>query len=386
MNTMADTGILALEDGSVFSGISFGATKTVVGEAVFNTGMTGYQEILTDPSYHGQIVVMTTPQIGNYGINPDDEESDGPKLNGFAIHEISPIASNWRSRQSLADYLAERGVPGISGIDTRRLTKQLRVKGALRCCLSTEGIPSQEAIRRAQDWSGLTGVDYVNEVTCAAPYLWDKEGINCAPFTVEGTALRAPTTDRRRRRIIAYDFGAKRNIFRKLAWHGFTVEVVPANTPAEYVRERNPNGVFLSNGPGDPAAVSYAHAAVKQLLPHYPIFGICLGHQIITHALGAETCKLRFGHHGSNHPVRNCETGKVAITAQNHGFACLPEALEQRGAVVTEINLNDGTVEGLRHRELPVFSVQYHPEAAPGPHDAEAFFEAFYQLINRSAS
>jgi carbamoyl-phosphate synthase small subunit len=377
------SGILALEDGTVFRGVAFGATKTVVGEAVFNTSMTGYQEILTDPSYFGQIVTMTTPQIGNYGVTPEDEESDGPKIRGFVVRDISPVVSNWRSQQSLPDYLHDNGIPGLSGIDTRALTKKIRVHGALKACLSTEDLSDEEAVQRARDWEGLVGVDYVKEVTCKEIYKWTE---GPAPFTVVGTALHPETLERKRYPIVAFDMGAKRNIFRKLTFHGFDVTVVPANTDAQTVRDLNPAGVFVSNGPGDPAAVTYAHKTLEELLPEYPIFGICMGHQIISHAMGAETMKLKFGHRGGNQPVKNIETGYVAITSQNHGFASSKESLEACGAIVTEYNMNDQTVAGLRHKDYPVFSVQYHPEAAPGPHDSDPLFDHFYELVAKNQS
>ena len=375
------SGILALEDGTVFRGVAFGASKTVVGEAVFNTSMTGYQEILTDPSYFGQIVTMTAPQIGNYGVTPEDEESDGPKVRGFVVRDISPVVSNWRSRQSLPDYLLDNGIPGLSGIDTRALTKRIRMHGALKACLSTEEISDEEAVRRAREWEGLVGVDYVKEVTCKEIYQWKTVE---EPFTVEGTTLNKPIEERRRYPVVAFDMGAKRNIFRKLSRAGFDVTVVPADTDAETVRKLKPAGLFVSNGPGDPAAVTYAHKTLAELLPEYPVFGICMGHQIIAHALGANTLKLKFGHRGGNQPVKNIETGFVAITSQNHGFAAAENELEACGAVVTEYNLNDQTVAGLRHKEWPVFSVQYHPEAAPGPHDSSPLFDHFYELVAKN--
>lgn len=374
-------GVLALEDGSVFRGRAFGAVKTVVGEAVFNTSMTGYQEILTDPSYYAQIVAMTAPQIGNYGINPDDEESDGPKVSGFVVRDLSPVTSSWRSQGSVQDYLLSHGIPGIQDIDTRALTKRLRVAGAMKACLSTENLTDEEAIERARAWNGLLGVDYVKEVTTAQAYRFDDTPAHTGPFLVEGTHLYPPAKGGKRYRVAAYDFGAKRSIFRKLLHHGFDVQVVPATTPAEAIDELAPDAVFLSNGPGDPAAVTYAHDAVSKLITRYPTFGICLGHQIITHALGAETFKLKFGHRGGNQPVKNLETGVVSITSQNHGFASSAEEIEKRGGIVTEINLNDQTVEGLRHRDHPVFSVQYHPEAAPGPNDADPLFSQFYEMV-----
>lgn len=378
--------IIALEDGSIYHGKAFGAAKTVVGEAVFNTSMTGYQEILTDPSYYGQIVTMTATQIGNYGINPDDAESDAPKATAFVVRALSPIASNWRSRETLDEYLKRHNVPGIEGVDTRAITKKLRVHGALKACVSTEDITAEEAVRRAQEWEGLVGVDYVKEVTCKQPYNFEMPMEQCAPFTVPGTALYKQPSNQEPLRVVAFDFGAKRSIFRKLAYHGFELTVVPANSSVEDVDALKPDGVFLSNGPGDPAAVTYAHETVRGLVGKYPIFGICLGHQIITHALGAKTFKLKFGHRGGNQPVKNIETGVVAITAQNHGFASTREELDKADAVVTEINLNDNTVAGLRHRELPVFSVQYHPEAAPGPNDAVPFFQRFYDLVQKERS
>lgn len=377
-----EAGKLALEDGTIFHGVAFGAKATVVGEAVFNTSMTGYQEILTDPSYFGQIVTMTAPQIGNYGVTPEDEESDGPKVRAFIVRDISPVVSNWRSRQSLPDYLAENGIPGLSGIDTRALTKRLRSHGALKACLTTEDISDEEAVRKAKEWPGLVGVDYVKEVTTKDIFTWAETTV---PFTVPGTSLNRVEHSRSRYPIVALDMGAKRNIFRKLSWHGLDVTVVPATTDAATIRSLNPKGLFISNGPGDPAAVTYAHQTVRELLPELPTFGICMGHQIIAHALGASTMKLKFGHRGGNQPVKNSETETVAITAQNHGFAADAESLKACGAVVTELNMNDNTVAGLRHRDWPVFSVQYHPEAAPGPHDSDPLFENFYQLIDKAA-
>ena len=377
-----NSGILALEDGSVYRGVAFGASKTVVGEAVFNTSMTGYQEILTDPSYYGQIVTMTAPQIGNYGITPDDDESAGPQVRGFVVRDLSPVVSNWRSRQTLTDYLRDSGIPGISGVDTRALTKRIRVHGALKACLSTEDISDAEAVRRAREWPGLIGVDYVREVTTREVFRWTEQP---APFSIPGTELHPPALERKHYPVVALDMGAKRNIFRKLAFHGFEVTVVPADTSADEIRQLRPAGIFISNGPGDPGAVTYAHETVRELIPDYPVFGICMGHQIISHAMGASTMKLKFGHRGANQPVKNFETGTVSITAQNHGFASSRESLEACGAVVTELNLNDQTVAGLRHRDYPVFSVQYHPEASPGPHDSDPLFDHFYSLVAQHA-
>lgn len=379
-------GIIAFEDGTVFHGKGFGAQATSVGECCFNTSLTGYQEIITDPSYFSQIVTMTAVQVGNYGINAEDVESDGPKVKGFVVRELSPVVSNWRATTSLADYLAEAKIPGISDVDTRAITKKLRVSGALNACISTEGISEAEAIKKAQQFGGLIGVDFVKEVSAETAYDWDPEQRQSAAFTVTGTDLAMRALDRKKRyRVAALDFGAKYSIYRRLQRHGFDVRVFPADTPAEAIREYKPDGVFLSNGPGDPAAVEYAHKSVRNLIEDFPTFGICLGHQIITHALGAETFKLKFGHRGGNQPVLNLETERVSITSQNHGFASTQEQLEKCGAIVTEINLNDQTVEGLRLKDRPVFSVQYHPEAAPGPNDADALFTDFYELVAKHA-
>ncbi|MDR2429500.1 MAG: glutamine-hydrolyzing carbamoyl-phosphate synthase small subunit [Puniceicoccales bacterium] len=379
---MANDAVLALEDGSVFRGRAFGALATVTGEAVFNTSMTGYQEILTDPSYFGQIVTMTFPEIGNYGVNDADTESDAPKCSGFVVRKLSPVVSNWRATLPLDAYLKKHGLPGIEEVDTRAITKKLRVRGAMKACLSTEGISGEEAVARATGWAGLVGRDFVREVTCGAAHDFED---GAAPFSVPGTALPGLAAIRGRPvyRVAAYDFGAKTSIFKRLAHAGFDVRIFPAHTPAAEIRRHGPDCVFLSNGPGDPAALGYAHDAVRELIAAgYPIFGICLGHQIITHAIGAKTYKLKFGHRGGNQPVKNMETGVVSITAQNHGFAASAEALERAGAIVTEINLNDRTVAGLRLRGKDVFSVQYHPEAGPGPNDASVLFEKFYQMVH----
>jgi carbamoyl-phosphate synthase small subunit len=377
--------LLALEDGSIWRGQSFGAPLTAHGEVCFNTSMTGYQEILTDPSYFGQIVTMTAPQIGNYGVNPEDAEAATPKVSGFVVRELSPVVSNWRARLSLDAYLKKYRIPGISEIDTRALTKKLRVEGAMKCCLSTLPLSDEEAVRRARAGREMAGSDYVKEVTCGKPYVWSAtEAANHnAPYRPVGTSFGAETTPSKHFRVAAFDYGAKYSIYRKLVNHGFEVLVLPGGATAEQVREHRPDAVFLSNGPGDPSALPYIHQTVTALLPDYPIFGICLGHQMITHALGGTTFKLKFGHRGGNQPVKNLETGKVSITAQNHGFATDPKSIENRGAQVTEINLNDQTVEGLRHKELPVFSVQYHPEAAPGPNDADPLFVDFYRMVEK---
>jgi carbamoyl-phosphate synthase small subunit len=381
--------ILALEDGSVFRGAAFGAPGTACGEVCFNTSMTGYQEILTDPSYKGQIVVMTYPLIGNYGVNTEDVESWRPHVAGFAIRELSPVVSNWRANASLGEYLSENGIPGIQGIDTRALTRKLRVHGALKGLISTEPMSDEEAVVRARAWHGLIGVDYVKEVTHPQAFAWDPEDQQSASFSLARGAsdqtLRGrqtlPPSDIP---IVAYDFGIKYNILRRLRQRGFRVEVVPATTPAAEVISRKPAGVFLSNGPGDPAALGYAVRAVRDLVNEgLPVFGICLGHQVLALALGGSTFKLKFGHRGANQPVKDLETGRVEITSQNHGFAVDPKSLGTDVAV-NRVNLNDQTVEGMRHKTKPVFCVQYHPEASPGPHDSTVLFDEFRQLIEKS--
>ncbi len=375
--------LLAFEDGTIVHGLGFGARSTTTGEAVFNTAMTGYQEVLTDPSYTGQIVVMTAPQVGNYGISPEDEESDGPKVEGFVIRDLSPVTSNWRSQEDLHHYLLRHGIPGIHGVDTRAITKALRVKGALKSCLTTEGIAPEDALARARAWHGLENVDYVSRVTSKEIHPFSVETWGTGEFSVPGTLLKAPPHTPCRYRVAALDLGAKRNIFRRLSFHGFDVFVIPAHASVEQIEEIQPQAIFLSNGPGDPEPLHYIHATVAKLIQKYPTFGICMGNHILTHALGAKTFKLKFGHHGANQPVKNLETGQVSITSQNHGFATTEAELHNRGAIVTEINLNDGTVEGLRHRDLPVFSVQYHPEASPGPLDSDHLFASFYQMVHQ---
>ncbi len=377
--------LLALEDGSVFRGEAFGGGGTFEGEVCFNTSMTGYQEILTDPSYKGQMVAMTYPEIGNYGIAPEDEESYRPHVGGLIVRELSPVASNWRSRETLDNYLTRHGIPGIKGIDTRALTKKLRVKGSMKGLLTTEPLGDAAAVERARAWRGLEGMDYVKEVTHAEAFDWDEAGERSRHWRDRHELGADPESGRLeavRYRIVAFDFGIKYNILRSLRRHGFAVRVVPAMTTAAEVMECNPDGIFLSNGPGDPAALDYAHRAVHGLLGKKPIFGICLGHQILGHALGGRTFKLKFGHRGGNQPVQDVSTGRVTITSQNHGFAVDPETLPAGEVEVSHVNLNDGTCEGLRHRLYPAFSVQYHPEAAPGPHDADYFFGEFGKLID----
>ena len=382
--------ILALEDGSIFHGKAFGARATACGEVCFNTSMTGYQEILTDPSYKGQIVTMTYPEIGNYGVNSQDVESWRPHAAGFVIRELSPVVSNWRAELSLGGYLANNGIPGIEGIDTRALTKKLRIRGAMKGLISTEEMGADEAVAGARQWRGLVGVDYVKEVTHREPFIWDEHDQDSASFNlVRGLAKVA---DARKLRdplppadipIVAYDFGMKYNILRRLRQRGFRVQVVPATTPAADALKYKPAGIFLSNGPGDPSALGYAVQAVRDLVATgIPIFGICLGHQILGQAFGGRTFKLKFGHRGGNQPVKDLVSGRVEITSQNHGFAVDPATLPADVAV-DRINLNDRTVEGMRHKTKPIFCVQYHPEASPGPHDSTPLFAEFRTMIEQ---
>ncbi len=379
--------ILALEDGSLFHGTGFGARASACGEVCFNTSMTGYQEILTDPSYKGQIVTMTYPHIGNYGVNREDVESWQPHVAGFVIRELSPVVSNWRAESSLSEYLEQNGIPGIQGIDTRALTRKLRVRGALNGFISTEGIADAEALKRAKEWPGLIGVDYVKEVTHKQAFAWDQKDEQSADFKLMHGASSAEARQVRDPLppadipIVAYDYGMKYNILRRLRQHGFKVQVMPATATAEEVLRHKPAGVFLSNGPGDPSALGYAVQAVSDLMKTgLPIFGICLGHQILGQAFGGKTFKLKFGHRGANQPVKDLESGKVEITAQNHGFAVDPATLPAE-VVVDRINLNDQTVEGMRHKSKPIFCVQYHPEASPGPHDSTGLFGRFRAMI-----
>jgi carbamoyl-phosphate synthase small subunit len=373
--------ILALEDGRTFEGISFGATGTTTGELCFNTSMTGYQEVVTDPSYRGQIVAMTYPQIGNYGINPEDNESSGPHVRGFVIGELCHTPSNWRSNETLSEYFTKHGILGIEDIDTRALTKHLRSLGAMRSCLTTE-LDTAGAIEAALKSPSMEGMDYVGEVSTPESYAWTEESrdwtIPNASTGIVGPYLELPPV---RHRIVAFDFGIKTNILRRLRQAGFEVEVLNSRTSAEQVLAKNPDGIFLSNGPGDPAALGYIHEEIRKLLGKKPIFGICLGNQILGHAFGGKTFKLKFGHRGGNQPVKDLRSGRISITSQNHGFAVDADSLPSN-VEVTHINLNDGTVEGIRHKDMPIFSVQYHPEAAPGPHDANYFFEEFAQLID----
>ncbi|MDD3345500.1 MAG: glutamine-hydrolyzing carbamoyl-phosphate synthase small subunit [Candidatus Omnitrophica bacterium] len=357
---------LVLEDGKVFKGRSFGAPGERTGEVVFNTSMCGYQEIITDPSYKGQIVAMTYPLMGNYGINRDDVESRRPFLEGFAVKEYSKIASNWSKEQSLGDYLRENGIPGIEGIDTRELTLHIREKGAMKAVLSTLDSDRASLLNKARGCCGLVGVDLVKDVSVEEKYKY--------PFGKSGRA---------KYRVAVLDCGVKYNILRELASLGCEVTVFPADSTCGQILELKPDGVLLSNGPGDPAALEYVINTVSELVGKVPLFGICLGHQIIGLALGGNTYKLKFGHHGANHPVKELKTGKVSITSQNHGFCVDIKSLSGKDVELTHVNLNDNTAEGFRHKKLPVFSVQFHPEASPGPHDAKYLFADFVKMMDK---
>ncbi|MDA1095331.1 MAG: glutamine-hydrolyzing carbamoyl-phosphate synthase small subunit [Acidobacteria bacterium] len=378
--------VLALENGIWYRGTAAGATGVARGEVVFNTSMTGYQEVLTDPSYAGQIVTMTAPQIGNYGVAAEDVESRGPQVAGFVMRDASPMASNWRAEGTLRDYLTEHGVVAITGIDTRALTRVLRTAGVMRGVIGTGHVEPEALVAEAGRVTPMLGQDLVRTVSCTEPYDWPgtQDG---AGTGLEPDGFRLPPGRRAKRplRIAAYDFGLKRNILRRLAAHGCQVRVFPAAAPAEDLLAIEPDGVFLSNGPGDPSAVPYAVAAARAVLERdIPIFGICLGHQVLAQAMGATTYKLKFGHRGANHPVKQVSTGQVEITSQNHGFAVDPASLGDH-VDVTHLNLYDGTIEGLRHTRHPAFCVQYHPEASPGPHDADYLFSLYLDEMERRA-
>ncbi|MBW8035548.1 MAG: glutamine-hydrolyzing carbamoyl-phosphate synthase small subunit [Planctomycetes bacterium] len=368
--------VLLLEDGSVFRGISFGATGTRCGEVVFNTAMTGYQEILTDPSYNEQIITMTYPLIGNYGTNSEDWESRKIFARGFIVKENCDYPSNWRNKDSLSDYLVKNKVVGLEGIDTRKLVRHIRTAGAMRGVISSEGLTMAELKKKLARYPGLVGRDIVKSVSTKKAYKWDK-GVVDVLTDVELKPAK-------KYKVVAFDFGVKLNILRLLRSHGCDVHVVPASTSAADVMRRKPDGVFLSNGPGDPAPVSYAVDTVKKLLGKVPIFGICLGHQILSLALGGETYKLKFGHRGANHPVKNLDNSEIEITSQNHGFCVDMDSLKDKDLELTHLNLNDRTVEGIRCKGLNAFSVQYHPEASPGPHDAAYLFDEFTRLMDKS--
>lgn len=355
--------ILALEDGRIFKGQSFGAKGESHGEVVFNTSMAGYQEVITDPSYKGQIVAMTYPLIGNYGVNDEDAESCKPFLEGFVVKEYSKIASNWRSKKTLGDYLKEHNIPGIEGVDTRELTLHIRQAGALKAVLSTEDLDEANLVKKAKASPGLVGIDLVKEVIPHKPYEWNAKG---------------------RFKVVVLDCGAKFNIMRELARNDCRVTVVPATASAKEILELKPHGIMLSNGPGDPGALPYIVKTTQDLIGKLPIFGICLGHQMLGQAFGGKTYKLKFGHHGGNQPVKDLKTGKVAITVQNHGFCVDIDTLNRKELELTHMNLNDETLEGIRHKKLPIFSVQFHPEACPGPKDAEYLFGKFTELMRKS--
>ena len=367
--------ILLLEDGTVFEGTSFGAKGQKCGEVVFNTSMTGYQEITTDPSYYEQIITMTYPLIGNYGTNALDVESKKVYAAGFIVKENCEYPSNWRNEQSLSDYLKANNVVGLAGIDTRKLVKHIRTQGAMRGIISSTELKIQSLAKTLGEYPGLVGRDIVKDVTSKKPYKWDKPVVD----------VLKPSTDKPKLKykVVAYDFGIKQNILRLLISHGCDVQVVPAFTSAKDVLAIKPDGVFLSNGPGDPAAVTYAVESTRQLLGKVPIFGICLGHQILGLALGGKTYKLKFGHRGANHPVKNLETKQIEITAQNHGFCVDIDSLKDKGVELTHINLNDNTLEGFRCKRLSAFCVQYHPEASPGPHDSQYLFRTFTDLMSQ---
>ena len=369
--------ILALEDGTWFRGTAAGAEGEAHGEVVFNTAMTGYQEVLTDPSYAGQIVTMTCPQIGNYGVSARDVESRAPQVAGFIVRDESPVASNWRAEGTLLDYLTANDIVAISDIDTRALTRRLRSAGVMRGVIATgNGLDPQALVGCAKSIPRMEGADLDRDVTTDKPFDWPDED-------PDEFGIAAARRAKRRLKIAAYDFGMKWNILRRLSAHGCSVRVYPAQTPASEILAAKPDGAFLSNGPGDPAPLTYAIESTKALVAsNLPVFGICLGHQVLGLAMGGRTYKLKFGHRGANHPVKKLATGKVEITSQNHGFAVDPASLPD-DVEVTHLNLYDGTVEGLRHRQRPVFCVQYHPEASPGPHDADYLFDDFLELIER---
>ena len=367
--------VLALEDGTVFEGQSFGAPAERSGEVVFNTAITGYQEVFTDPSYCGQIVVLTNPQIGNYGANESDNEATRPYIEGLVVREFSPLSSNWRADETAQEFLTRNDVPVISGIDSRALVRHLRSRGVMRGVLSATCTDAKGLVERARQAPSMDGLDLATRVSTTQRYEWDQGVEPCSPSDPEGDPARS------RFHVVAYDFGIKRNILRRLVQVGCRLTVVPATTTAEDVLGLKPQGVFLSNGPGDPEPLEYQAAQMRKLIGRVPIFGICLGHQILGLALGGKTYKLKFGHRGANHPVMNKITGKVEITSHNHGFAVDPDSLNLNELEITHTNLNDETLEGFRHRSHPLFCVQYHPEAAPGPHDSRYLFDDFVKLM-----
>ncbi len=370
---------LALEDGRIFAGEGYGAPGEALGEVVFNTSLTGYQEIATDPSYAGQIVVMTNPQIGNYGTNEADNEADKPYIEGLIVREFSPVSSNWRSERVTDEYMERYKVPVLADIDTRALVRHLRTHGVMRGCLSTLDSNPESLVAKARSIPRMDGTDLARVVSTPSEYAFTPED---ALAETGNPLLPAAAADGPQLHVVAYDFGIKRNILRMLTREGCRVTVVPAQTTADQVLELKPDGVFLSNGPGDPEPVTYAVQAIRQIMGRVPIFGICLGHQLTGLALGGKTYKLKFGHHGGNNPVKNLLTGKVEITAHNHNFAVDPDSIRVGDVELTHVDLNDNTVEGLRHRSLPLFTVQYHPEAAPGPHDSQYLFHDFRRMMD----
>jgi carbamoyl-phosphate synthase small subunit len=370
-----NSAILALEDGSVFEGRSFGAPVEASGEVVFNTAITGYQEIFTDPSYAGQIVILTNPQIGNYGANHEDSEAGKPYIEGLAVREFSPTASNWRAQEAAQGFLARQGIPVVSELDTRALVRHLRTRGVMRGVLSAAGANPRDLVEKARSIPSMAGLDLASRVSTNQVYTWDQPVEACSPSEL------IPRVPEPRFHVVAYDFGIKHNILRRLVQAGCRVTVVPAGTAAEDVLALGPDGVFLSNGPGDPEPLQTQVSNVRKLIGKIPIFGICLGHQILGLAVGGKTYKLKFGHRGANHPVINRLTEKVEITSHNHGFAVDPDSLDLNQVEITHVNLNDQTLEGFRHRNYPVFCVQYHPEAAPGPHDSHYLFDDFVKLM-----
>ena len=389
-------GVIVLEDGTMYQGESFGFSGEKTGEIVFNTGMAGYQEVLTDPSYKGQIVVMTYPLIGNTGINTRDQESGCPQVSGFIVKENSELPSNWRSENSLSSYLMQYGIIGIEGVDTRAITKHIRLQGAMKAIISTQTDDIPSLLAKVKAAPGIVGQDLVKEVTCREAYIyrddpagekelsWLEYLPDCSHKNADQEAVKNELKITKRYFVVAMDFGIKQNILRQLRAVGCEVKVMPAHYSAEEILSLEPHGVFLSNGPGDPAAVNYAIETVKKLIGRAPIFGICLGHQILGLALGGKTYKLKFGHRGCNHPVKDLSTGRVEITSQNHGFCVDINSLPSHDITITHLNLNDQTVEGMQHNSFPLFSVQYHPEASPGPHDSHYLFKRFYEMMKKN--
>lgn len=380
-----NSAVLAFEDGTVYRGKPFGAKKTVLGEAVFNTSMMAYQELLTDPSNYMNILVMTFVEIGCYGINGEDSESDSIKASGLVVAGDCEVPSNWRSRMSLGEYLEKNGIPGISGVDTRTITRKIRMNGSLKACLSTDDISDEEAVRLAKAWCGIDASNFLKDISCPKAYHFDDSAENIKPFELGGVHINTKPRTLPLFKCAAVDYGVKKSLLSSLAYSGFDVTVFPSGASAEEILEIAPQCVFLSSGAGDPSAAPEAAKTAAKLMEKLPVFGVGFGHQVITHALGAKTYRLKFGHHGGNYPVRNLETGKVKITSQNHSFAADAKSLENTGAIVTEINIEDNSVEGLRHKDLPVFSVQYHPESAPGGAGAPYPFDVFYELVKKNS-